>query len=172
MMDKQIVWVDIARCTGCGACVEVCPMGAIALMDGKACIDEEACTGCRACVDACSEGAIQPVIQGELIPAPERLASTVHRPGPLVETAGAAVVAAGAGLLMKAAAASVRAMGRWLVRRPVGTGSLLRQDSGELRLRRAQSSRRAAQDATASAPSWAGGRAGRRRRARHKRRGQ
>lgn len=122
MMDGQ-VWVDVTRCTGCSACVEVCPIGAIALVDGKARVDEELCTGCGACVDACPEGAIQPVItvQGELVPAPERPAPTVYRPGPLVETAGAAVVVAGTGLLMKAASALARAVGRWLTRRSAVT---------------------------------------------------
>jgi len=123
MSDKQVVWVDMARCTGCGACVEVCPVEAIALVDGKARVDEKLCTGCEACADACPEGAIQPVVtvQGELVPAPERLAPTIYQPSPLVETAGAAVVVAGTGLLMKAAGALARAVGRWLARRSVAT---------------------------------------------------
>ncbi len=120
-MNKQTVWVDVTRCTGCGACVEVCPVGAIALVDGKARVDEELCTGCGACVDACPEGAIQPVVQGELVSAPERPAPTVYRPSPLAETAGAAVVVAGTGLLMKAAGALARAVGRWLTRRSAVT---------------------------------------------------
>ena len=120
-MDGQIVWVDVTRCTGCGACVEVCPVGAIALVDGKARVDEELCTGCGACVDACPEGAIQPVAQGELILAPERPAPTVYRPSPLAETAGAAIVVASTGLLMKAAGALARAVGRWLTRRSAVT---------------------------------------------------
>ena len=124
MMDGQTMWVDIARCTGCGACVEVCPVEAIALVDGKARVDEDACTGCGACVDACPERAIHPVItvQGELVPAPERPAPAVYRPSPLVETAGAAVVVAGTGLLTKAAGALARAVGRWLMRRSAATG--------------------------------------------------
>jgi len=123
MMDKQMVWVDVARCTGCGECVKVCPAGAIALVDGKAHVYEEKCTGCGVCVDACPEGVIQPVVtvQGELVPAPERPAPTVSRPGPLAETAGTAVVVAGTGLLMKAASALARAVGRWLARRSVAT---------------------------------------------------
>ncbi len=121
MMDKQTVWVDVTRCTDCGACVEVCPVEAITLVDGKARIDEELCTGCGACVDACPEGAIQPVAQGELILAPERPAPTVYRPSPLAETAGAAIVVASTGLLMKAAGALTRAAGRWLTRRSMAT---------------------------------------------------
>ena len=122
MMDVQAVWVDVPRCTSCGACVEVCPVEAITLVDGKARVDEELCTGCGACVDACPEGAIQPVIQGELISAPQRPTPTLFRPSPLAETAGAAVVVAGAGMLTKAASALTRAIGRWLARRSAVTG--------------------------------------------------
>jgi len=121
-MGTQTMWVDSERCTGCGACVEVCPVGAIALVNGKARIDEEACTGCGACVDACPEGTIQPVVQGELVPAPVGARSPrPYQPGPLVETAGAAVVVAGAGLFMKAASALTRALARWLTRRSAVT---------------------------------------------------
>jgi Fe-S-cluster-containing hydrogenase component 2 len=109
MMERQTVWVDVARCTGCGACVEVCPVGAMSLVDGKASVDEEACTGCEACVDACPEGAIQPVVQGELVPVPERPAPAVRQPSPLAETAGTVVVATGAE--------------RWLTRPPTEAGS-------------------------------------------------
>jgi len=123
MMDTQTMWVDVTRCTGCGACVEVCPVGAISLVDGKARVYVKSCTGCGACADACPEGVIQPVVtvQGELVPAPERPPPTIYRPGPVVETAGAAVVVAGTGLLMKAAGALARAVGRWLMRRSVAT---------------------------------------------------
>ena len=146
MSETQRVWIDVARCTGCGACVAVCPTGAIALVDGRARIDEEACTGCGACVDACSEGAIQPVVQGELVPASPQPAPTVYRPGPLVRTAGATIAVAGAGLLVRAAGALVRALGRWLMRRPAAGRSDL--------------------------PVQPAGGAGRGRRARHRRRGQ
>ena len=120
-MDTQTMWVDADRCTGCGACVQVCPTEAIALVEGKARVDEEICIGCGACADECPENAIQPVVQGELVPAPERPAPTVYRPGPLAQTAGAAVVVAGTGLLVRAAGALARSVGRWLTRRPAPT---------------------------------------------------
>jgi len=113
-MSNPIMWVDATRCTGCGACVKVCPVGAIALMDGKARVDEELCTGCGACVGVCPEDAIQPVIHGELIPAPARPVPTAYQPGSLAGPAGAAIVATGVGLLAKAARALAQAVGRWL----------------------------------------------------------
>jgi Fe-S-cluster-containing hydrogenase component 2 len=125
-MNEQIVWVDAVRCTGCGACIDVCPVRAMALIDGKARVDEQTCTGCGICMDACPEAAIRPVIQGELIPAPQRPAPTVYRPSPLVETAGAAMVATGVGLLVQAARALVQTVGRWLTQRAVPTGSSAR----------------------------------------------
>ena len=113
-----LVWVDGARCTGCGLCVESCPVGALALSDGMARVDEEACTGCGACIDVCPESAIEPVVQGELVLAPERPVPAVYRPGPLVQGAGAALTVAGVGLLTRAAGTLARAVSRWLARQP------------------------------------------------------
>jgi Fe-S-cluster-containing hydrogenase component 2 len=118
MMKRQTVWVDAARCTGCGACVAMCPVGAMALVGGKARVDEETCIGCEACVDACPESAIQPVAQGEIVPVPERPVPAVRQPSPLAETAGAVVVATGVGLLARVGRALVRAVERWLARPP------------------------------------------------------
>jgi Pyruvate/2-oxoacid:ferredoxin oxidoreductase delta subunit len=114
MSDRQMVWVDFPRCTGCGACIEVCPVEAITLVNDKAHIDHGICTGCEACINICPEDALQPVVQGELVPVRERPVPAVRRPSPVAETAGAAVVATGVGLLAKAAGALVRAVGQWL----------------------------------------------------------
>jgi Fe-S-cluster-containing hydrogenase component 2 len=153
MMERQKVWIDVARCTGCGACVEVCPVGAIALADGKACVNEETCIGCEACIGACPESAIQPVVQGKLVPIPERQAPAVRQPSPLAETAGAIAVATGVGLLAKAGRALVQAVERWLTRPPVGAGSPATRAS------------------SAPESGGAGGRGGRGHRARHRQRG-
>jgi ferredoxin len=79
-MDEGAVYVNVARCTGCGACVDVCPAGAIHLVEDEAgrCaeIDQEVCRRCAACVEACPEQAImpqfEPVIEGELVPRGDR----------------------------------------------------------------------------------------------------
>ena len=49
--------VDEKKCTGCGACLEECHVGAIALVIDKALISDE-CSECGACVEVCPEEAI------------------------------------------------------------------------------------------------------------------
>lgn len=49
--------VNQNECTGCGACVDVCPVEAIEIVNGKAIINDE-CIDCGACVDECPVEAI------------------------------------------------------------------------------------------------------------------
>jgi electron transfer flavoprotein alpha subunit len=49
--------VNQEECIACGACLSVCPFGAIVMQDEKAYITE-ACTACGACVDTCPVEAI------------------------------------------------------------------------------------------------------------------
>ncbi|MDI6774307.1 MAG: 4Fe-4S binding protein [Verrucomicrobiota bacterium] len=51
--------VDKEKCTGCGICVDECPVEAIKLVDDKIVIDEDACTECGQCVDACPNESIK-----------------------------------------------------------------------------------------------------------------
>jgi Fe-S-cluster-containing hydrogenase component 2 len=50
--------VNEELCTGCGACVEVCPVDAISLSADKAQIDGEKCVDCGVCVGECPTDAI------------------------------------------------------------------------------------------------------------------
>jgi ferredoxin len=50
--------VNPEECTGCGICVDECPVTAIELKNEKAIIDEGEYTDCGACVDSCPSSAI------------------------------------------------------------------------------------------------------------------
>jgi ferredoxin len=49
--------VDKEKCTGCGDCVDVCPVEAISVEKGKVVINEE-CVECGACVSTCKNEAL------------------------------------------------------------------------------------------------------------------
>jgi len=49
------------RCTLSGACVQICPMRALTIAEGKLQIDAERCIGCGLCVSRCPNGALQMV---------------------------------------------------------------------------------------------------------------
>ena len=51
------VKIDIDKCTGCAACLEICPVGAIKIENEKAVVSEE-CVDCGACVSQCPIEAI------------------------------------------------------------------------------------------------------------------
>jgi Fe-S-cluster-containing hydrogenase component 2 len=51
------VKVDKEKCTGCAACVEVCPLNAIKIKKDKAVISDE-CVECGACINQCPNEAI------------------------------------------------------------------------------------------------------------------
>jgi ferredoxin len=54
---KRVAQVDSQQCSGCGTCVDSCPVGAITL-NGVASIDVNRCIGCGECVDRCPLEAI------------------------------------------------------------------------------------------------------------------
>ncbi|MHA1681839.1 MAG: indolepyruvate ferredoxin oxidoreductase subunit alpha [Promethearchaeota archaeon] len=50
--------VDADACVGCGACVEICPMDALSLVDNISTVDYNRCIGCGVCVPRCTSDAI------------------------------------------------------------------------------------------------------------------
>ena len=52
------VKIDEEKCTGCGACTEVCPVDAITV-DDVATVDEDECIDCGTCVEECPVEAIE-----------------------------------------------------------------------------------------------------------------
>lgn len=78
MRKVAYVYVDGKRCTGCATCVEVCPTGAIAIVDEMATINQERCDACQACLDFCPNGAI--LVVTELAEEKAMLPSVQPRP--------------------------------------------------------------------------------------------
>lgn len=52
-------YIDSNKCTGCGACADVCPQGAISLQNDVAVIDQALCSKCGNCALTCPTGAIR-----------------------------------------------------------------------------------------------------------------
>ncbi len=49
--------INKEKCTGCGACVDACPVNAIKIENDKAVISDD-CIDCGACVNQCPVEAI------------------------------------------------------------------------------------------------------------------
>ncbi|MEO0248631.1 MAG: 4Fe-4S binding protein [candidate division WOR-3 bacterium] len=53
-----MVLIDIEKCTGCGICECVCPMGVFSIADGKASANTRECIMCMNCKRSCPVGCI------------------------------------------------------------------------------------------------------------------
>jgi ferredoxin len=51
--------IDETACTGCGACVEVCPPKALVMRSEKVFLEKEFCEECGFCVAECPVDAIR-----------------------------------------------------------------------------------------------------------------
>jgi len=54
------VKVDVEKCTGCGTCVDTCPVEVFEVKDEKSVVvNNDECLVCRACEVQCPEAAIE-----------------------------------------------------------------------------------------------------------------
>lgn len=51
--------VEPKSCTGCGACAQTCPFGALEVRDDHACVNEALCMGCGVCQTRCRRQALR-----------------------------------------------------------------------------------------------------------------
>ncbi len=51
--------IDEDKCTGCGACIQICPVNALSMQHDKAVVDEDTCIDCGACIPECPVDAIE-----------------------------------------------------------------------------------------------------------------
>ena len=51
--------VTVKKCNACQSCIQVCPVKAITLKDGKAFVDSAKCIGCASCIAACKYYAME-----------------------------------------------------------------------------------------------------------------
>ena len=77
--------IDGEKCSGCGKCVEVCPVEALCLVTAgdprnkkkkKARVDEQLCLGCAVCIRNCQKDALCLTTRGERVITP---LNTAHR---------------------------------------------------------------------------------------------
>jgi ferredoxin len=64
--DMNMPWIDKDMCTGCGMCVEACPVDAIVLENELAEIHMSDCIRCGTCHDICDQEAVRH--DGEKVP--------------------------------------------------------------------------------------------------------
>ncbi|MEM4577106.1 MAG: 4Fe-4S binding protein [Candidatus Nezhaarchaeales archaeon] len=52
--------IDRGKCTNCGTCASVCPVGVYEMKGGRVeIVNKESCLACRACESQCPNQAIQ-----------------------------------------------------------------------------------------------------------------
>jgi NAD-dependent dihydropyrimidine dehydrogenase PreA subunit len=75
-----MIEINTQRCNGCGECVEVCPGGAIYLVDGKATVEQKLCCDCASCVAICPTEAISLVTPAEAVVGSVRVPALPSEP--------------------------------------------------------------------------------------------
>jgi NAD-dependent dihydropyrimidine dehydrogenase PreA subunit len=129
-----VITIDLARCNGCGACVEVCPEGALYLVDDKAMVEAGLCRECESCVAACPMEAIAitapeaapagvAVVQARpLEPASGTVATVVPLRARVLPVVGAALTWAGREIVPRLADHLLYSLDQWVIGQRSTTG--------------------------------------------------
>jgi len=48
-----MVKIDTSKCTGCGGCIDLCPVIAISMIDDVVTVNNEICKECGICIKVC-----------------------------------------------------------------------------------------------------------------------
>lgn len=59
---------DEEECSGCGQCVDICPVQVIKMVEGFPVVDKEWCIGCGVCAVPCSSSAVKLVRKSNAVP--------------------------------------------------------------------------------------------------------
>ncbi|MBN1546155.1 MAG: 4Fe-4S binding protein [Syntrophaceae bacterium] len=59
---------DAAECTGCGLCVDICPVNAIRMENDFPVVDPDWCIGCGVCAVPCPTSAVRLIRRGDALP--------------------------------------------------------------------------------------------------------
>lgn len=71
--------IDEGECTGCGSCVDICPVKALKLEDDVARADFDTCIGCGVCVTHCDPNAIKLVRRAQQVAMADEVKSHVDK---------------------------------------------------------------------------------------------
>ena len=55
---EHVFEVNEDKCFGCGACIALCPVNVLDLVDRMIIVDEENCTHCELCIPSCPVSAL------------------------------------------------------------------------------------------------------------------
>ncbi len=68
-VQKPVIFLNTEKCTGCRSCIEVCPAGAIQIIEGKSKTDRNLCEGSGKCAEVCAQEARN--LMGQYVTAAE-----------------------------------------------------------------------------------------------------
>ncbi len=71
MATYYLRYTDLEQCTGCGDCVEICPVDAVTVEGDHSSVDREWCIGCGICVAHCPTSAAKLEPRTGRVPSPD-----------------------------------------------------------------------------------------------------